>query len=199
MALKFPCQKCNSEIVTRYLRVGEVARCKRCGADNRVPDNAFVVTDSPTTAPMRAPETNPRTPIATTKAELIRSFKGQRAWNPTGIFWLGMVFSVLPAGILWALNFEKLGQPSRKKSSFVTVGLYSLLVLIMSVLPRVSLIITTPVNIAICWTYYTSQSTLFRDFLTQGGQKGSFRRPIAFSLVVIILVLTCIFAYAYLG
>jgi hypothetical protein len=199
MASKFPCHKCYSEIVVRHLQIGEVARCKNCGADNRVPVDALVVADSLTQATATAPVTDLPTTIAETDAVAISSFKGQRAWNPTGIFWLGMVFSVLPAGILWALNFEKLGQPSRKKSSFVMVGLYSLLVLIMSVLPKVSLIITTPVNIAICWTYYTSQSTLFRDFLTQGGQERSFRRPIAFSLVVIILVLTCIFAYAYLG
>ncbi len=40
MALEFYCPKCQSRIIVQYLRVGEVAKCKQCGADVVVPEDA---------------------------------------------------------------------------------------------------------------------------------------------------------------
>lgn len=37
MAIKFKCQKCDTDIVVQYLLPGETAQCKYCGADNIVP------------------------------------------------------------------------------------------------------------------------------------------------------------------
>ena len=40
MALKFNCPGCNSEIVVKYLKIGERAKCWSCGAEAVVPENA---------------------------------------------------------------------------------------------------------------------------------------------------------------
>jgi membrane protease YdiL (CAAX protease family)/DNA-directed RNA polymerase subunit RPC12/RpoP len=40
MSLKFKCQNCGSDIIVRYLKVGETARCKACGTENVVPETA---------------------------------------------------------------------------------------------------------------------------------------------------------------
>ena len=41
MALKFQCHTCRNYIIVKYLKVGEIAKCKACGAENIVPNNAL--------------------------------------------------------------------------------------------------------------------------------------------------------------
>ena len=45
MALKFRCENCGEDIAVRFLTVGEVAKCKSCGAGNSVPDSAEEISD----------------------------------------------------------------------------------------------------------------------------------------------------------
>lgn len=40
MSLKFFCSNCNNQIVVKYLKVGEVAKCWKCGTMNTVPASA---------------------------------------------------------------------------------------------------------------------------------------------------------------
>ena len=40
MALKFNCQHCNELIISKFLKVGEIAKCKKCGEKNTIPENA---------------------------------------------------------------------------------------------------------------------------------------------------------------
>ena len=47
MSLKFNCQNCGSDIIVRYLKVGETARCKACAAENVVPETAAETTEEP--------------------------------------------------------------------------------------------------------------------------------------------------------
>lgn len=41
MALKFKCRQCGEYIITKFLKVGEVAKCQNCGAENMIPGNAL--------------------------------------------------------------------------------------------------------------------------------------------------------------
>lgn len=47
MALKFKCTGCGEDIIVRYLKVGEVARCRNCGAEMAVPPTAVATTEKP--------------------------------------------------------------------------------------------------------------------------------------------------------
>ena len=40
MGLKFRCKTCGEDVVVRFLKVGEAAECKNCGASNPVPESA---------------------------------------------------------------------------------------------------------------------------------------------------------------
>ena len=40
MALQFNCQHCNELVVAKFLQVGEIAECKKCGEKNIIPENA---------------------------------------------------------------------------------------------------------------------------------------------------------------
>ena len=48
MALKFVCEGCGQYIITKFLKEGEVARCRNCGARTRVPKNAISTDEDPT-------------------------------------------------------------------------------------------------------------------------------------------------------
>lgn len=55
MALKFKCERCGEYIITKFFKVGEVAKCRICGAENRVPENATETGEEPKyTAPTDA-------------------------------------------------------------------------------------------------------------------------------------------------
>ncbi|MEO0233875.1 MAG: hypothetical protein ABIN11_02180 [candidate division WOR-3 bacterium] len=41
MALKFKCSKCENEIIVKFLKIGDIARCPYCGKENVVPDDAI--------------------------------------------------------------------------------------------------------------------------------------------------------------
>ena len=45
MALKFQCENCGADIAVRFLKVGEAAECKSCGASNSVPESAEEISD----------------------------------------------------------------------------------------------------------------------------------------------------------
>ena len=46
MALQFNCQHCNELISSKFLKVGEIAECKKCGEKNTIPENAEGISES---------------------------------------------------------------------------------------------------------------------------------------------------------
>ncbi len=55
MALKFRCEKCGKTIAVKYLKVGEAAECRNCGASNSVPDSAEEISDVAAESIIKAP------------------------------------------------------------------------------------------------------------------------------------------------
>ena len=49
MALKFRCRNCDEDIVVRFLKVGETAKCQDCGSSNPVPESAESIDDGAAT------------------------------------------------------------------------------------------------------------------------------------------------------
>jgi len=45
MPLKFNCTRCEKELVVKYLKTGEEAKCHHCGADVYVPENAISINE----------------------------------------------------------------------------------------------------------------------------------------------------------
>ena len=46
MALKFKCQHCNDIIISNFLKVGELAECKKCGEKSTIPQDAEEAPDT---------------------------------------------------------------------------------------------------------------------------------------------------------
>lgn len=49
MALKFRCKNCGEDLIVQFLKVGEAAECKNCGASNSVPESAESIDDEAAT------------------------------------------------------------------------------------------------------------------------------------------------------
>jgi tetratricopeptide (TPR) repeat protein/DNA-directed RNA polymerase subunit RPC12/RpoP len=47
MALKFNCKECGEEIIVKWLKIGEKARCRNCGVENIVPTDAVCKNEEP--------------------------------------------------------------------------------------------------------------------------------------------------------
>lgn len=45
MSLKFKCLDCGKDIIIKYLKIGESAKCKSCGSNNVVPESAVETTE----------------------------------------------------------------------------------------------------------------------------------------------------------
>ena len=45
MALRFGCQNCGQDIIVKYQKVGETAKCRACDAENVIPEEATEVPD----------------------------------------------------------------------------------------------------------------------------------------------------------
>ena len=46
MTLQFNCQHCNELIISKFLKVGEMAECKKCGEKNTIPKSAEGISES---------------------------------------------------------------------------------------------------------------------------------------------------------
>lgn len=72
MALKFSCENCGKDIIVKFLKVGEMAKCKRCFAEVKVPPDATEI-DTPK-QPKYTPPTSPVKEEKTTKKHMVRAF-----------------------------------------------------------------------------------------------------------------------------
>ena len=46
MALQFNCQHCTELIISKFLKIGEMTECKKCGEKNTIPKNAEGISES---------------------------------------------------------------------------------------------------------------------------------------------------------
>ena len=55
MALKFQCKSCGKDIAVKFLKIGEAAKCKNCGASNAVSESAEEISDEAAESIIKAP------------------------------------------------------------------------------------------------------------------------------------------------
>ena len=60
MAYKFKCGKCGRDLMVKWLKAGETAKCHKCGADVKVPVNALEIDND--LVPLPEPETKEALP-----------------------------------------------------------------------------------------------------------------------------------------
>ena len=93
MALKFKCPACGEYIITQFLKVGEVAKCRNCGTEVVVPENASGTDEEPK-----------YTSSTVTKPEMVEKPKGKV--RPFGYV---LILSIVTLSIyFWVYLFKTL-------------------------------------------------------------------------------------------
>ena len=103
MALKFQCKNCGEDIAVRFLKVGEAAECRHCGASNAVPESAEEISDAAAERMIKAPVSESAEEIsdAAISAEPVQSVPIAKALRRVGRIVIG--FGVI-AGIAGAVR-----------------------------------------------------------------------------------------------
>ena len=123
-----------------------------------------------------------------------------KAWNPRGLGWLAFLFSVFPAGVMYAVNWNRLGHPDRRTKAFVNLGFILILYyLVMAYLPDIQAELAIFVlNTGISIYFARRQRKSFRKFLKAGGKKAGWLVPIVSCLALTIVVPLLFVAYGVL-
>ncbi len=115
-------------------------------------------------------------------------------WSPTGIAIVTLILSPLPGGILHALNYVRLGVPSRRPVALFT-NLFSgisILLLPYFLQPSPWRLVG---NLFLAVYFFKSQDRLFQAYHSGGGTKASLVLPV---ILTITAFLVLVFAFSLL-
>ncbi len=188
MPLKFECSSCHKPIIVKFLTFGETAKCRDCGAEVVVPDNAVdseETYDSAVKAPT-IPATEQAVPV-----ENHFEFRGKEAWSPTLAFWISALFGFLPGCFMLAYNYGQFGMKDKKwQMMFIIVPAFLLmLVLAISAGNALKPVGMGGILLAILHMYVRDQKKAFEDFIKKGGEKKGIGYPILMILGTIIFII----------
>jgi len=104
MALKFNCTKCGQQMIIKFLKVGEVAKCRNCNAEITVPANAIKTNEEPKyDEPIPS---NAQGHIATAIKDNSRAM-GEGAISALRFFaWLNLIAGIIGAIAIWVTMGE---------------------------------------------------------------------------------------------
>ncbi len=115
------------------------------------------------------------------------------AWSPKAIAFISAFFTFLPAGIMHAINYERLGYPEKKKRHLIMtlVGFPVFLgaILFTAGYEEVTRGFFSAIHVGIAGFFYKDQQVLFRRHLHRGGKKAHLRVPLALSFFWLVIVI----------
>ncbi|MFN4121742.1 MAG: tetratricopeptide repeat protein [Flavobacteriales bacterium] len=128
------------------------------------------------------------------------SYIHQRAWNPIWIAVLGFFFTLLPALILMAFNYERLGKPGLKWPLIAGSVIFFIGLTYLTTLPLQGYEWAfAVVHIGGCFAIAAIQKPLYESFLDHSDkhQPEAFRLPVVYSLMFVALFFGSIIMYQY--
>jgi tetratricopeptide (TPR) repeat protein len=128
----------------------------------------------------------------------------RRPWNPVAVLIVSLFCTPLPGGILHALNYARLGQAARVKSTLITNLLLAMIIVLVSYrssmmarrdlqMQLLGLFLTIVASIY----FYRSQVQLFRARMAQGVKSGGWVTPALLGVVCVGVLLGVSFSLEY--
>ncbi|MDT8717123.1 hypothetical protein IAI10_10680 [Clostridium sp. 19966] len=117
-------------------------------------------------------------------------------WNPKYFLVISIIFSFVPAGVLYALNYGRMGDKKKKNYTLFSVIAGFLLLLVVSVfIPgNDSKYIGYAVNIFVASYFSRNQKELYASHILGGGKKASFALPIFLSIIICAIIVVPLIA-----
>jgi tetratricopeptide (TPR) repeat protein len=124
--------------------------------------------------------------------------KHQSAWNPKGIALFSLLFTFVPAAILFTINYGKLGYPEKRKAAIITVVIpLIVLLLIRMYFVEVGLSPFLIFDLLVAFYFYKTQNELFKTFIAKGGKKESLLKPIIYSILIIATIIATLYGISW--
>lgn len=121
-----------------------------------------------------------------------------KPWSPNVIALITILLSMLPGGILHALNYARLGYPQKKKMALISNVLMATFFIFLSLHTELPRLLSLVINLAYAGYFYKSQDSLFDKHMKKGGKKGSLIGPVIFSAVTAALLVGLSLGYDHL-
>ena len=128
---------------------------------------------------------------------LVQDSPTQKLWNPKSFLVLTLLFSFLPAGIMYALNYGYYEEEGKKQTSLVlSIIAFIIFLTIAYFLPSYPLkSIAYILNVCVGIFLMITQRELFEEHIKNGGMVKSYLVPV---LIGIIPLLLFVFAFMHL-
>ncbi|MDP4145908.1 MAG: hypothetical protein Q8936_15710 [Bacillota bacterium] len=126
--------------------------------------------------------------------EIIQS-TGKGLWNPKGFLILSILFSFLPAAVLYSLNYGRLGLSKKRNISLVVSFVFFIVMISMVFVINQGIMksIIYGVNIGVAIYMNNNQAKIFENHIKNGGKKASYIVPTLASIVISAVILSLAF------
>lgn len=121
----------------------------------------------------------------------VKQTTGKRLWNPKRFIILSILFSFLPAAILYSLNYGRLGfSKKRNISLFISFIAFAIMISMVFLINQgIVKSISYGLNIGAAVFMNNDQSKIFENHVKNGGQKASYLVPVFVSIVITAIIL----------
>lgn len=113
-----------------------------------------------------------------------------KLWNPKWFTALGVLFSFLPAAILCALNYGRLGDTGKKNNYLIISGIGFVAMILLAFIVQQDLMkyVFYALNIGIASYMSKNQTDIFKNHINSGGQKASYIVPVVVCILVTVVI-----------
>jgi hypothetical protein len=123
-----------------------------------------------------------------------------RLWNPKSFIIFSALFSFLPAGIMYALNYGRIGN-QRKKWLFLMstiIGFIALSAFAFIMPTTISKFLCLGINIGIGVYFMNTQTAMYQAHIQNGGERASYLLPITIAILIFVLLIATIMYSQYI-
>ncbi len=124
----------------------------------------------------------------------ISTIPTRKLWNPKSFIIISVLFSFLPAGIMYSLNYGRCGNQRKKWAYLIStiVGFIALYTLAFIIPTIISKSISFGINIAIGAYLMNTQTPLYKQHIQNGGKRSSYFLPITIGVLIFTLIISSI-------
>ncbi|SHJ24888.1 hypothetical protein SAMN02745163_01558 [Clostridium cavendishii DSM 21758] len=128
--------------------------------------------------------------------------QNKKLWNPKSFIIFSVFFSLLPAGIMYSLNFGRSGNNKKQNISLtLTIVGFIILTALAVLLPipdTISKAIYFGINVGAGIYFMNDQKSLYENYIQNGGKRASYLIPIIISVLLLVLSIVAIIYSSYI-
>jgi hypothetical protein len=124
----------------------------------------------------------------------------KKLWNPKSFIIFSALFSFLPAGIMYSLNYGRSGN-QRKKWTFLIstiIGFIALSTLALIIPSTIFKSLGFGINIGIGVYLMNTQTPMYQEHIQNGGKRASYLLPIIITILIFVVLIATLMYSQYI-